>query len=1213
MRNFVKPAGSPARHRARGLAAVVASVALAAGLGAYPAVQAEETTAVSDITTDDAGLPTYSWMDDDTPSSSATPSAPAAASASNPASASASKPAEAPATANPVTVERKGDIDRIVVNDPEGEAWEFGGKASKENIFALQREGKGEIKEVLSVTADGRKLEPYDYGFVNTADSGFVAFNLNALHTIPPVDVEIEIRTTDAGEYAIAESTEVPSEAELAESGYGKGRPAEEQRSDEERAAAPGGIPGVPGQQDQEFSLTDAKPDFLGDNPQIEFKINETGNWRVTRFAIKKNKNDNNTKGISGPVRIRVVRQGAVVVDRTLDFPNAKYWQTNAKGKSFDTEFQLIPSITDLYIKGGDSVILNPVAPPNGIYRVQMWGQDMDNKPQDHKVNVAGDGIPVSSHTTIGDNPYETTFDVQARSNFSSATVTLSPSVRLEDVFFSIPIEQTDGIRLENKVETYSDRVVITWFPTKDGHRIDSVPVSADSTVTLRTSYRSAPTRPEDITLQGSLAAPVEKDLPILPSADADVLPLTHGDKCELRDVKSVHRQPPRLLSIAEQKYGFRRFIVASPQASSNRTSSQLYLQVEDGQGALQSEKIGPASGWVYNALAYNENDNYLYAVSQPRISVKTGHKDDPCFPAGHLLQINPYTGEVFDLGKLQGLDGFLPENHPDNTTSNDLGSGINAGTFDDDGTYWVAGASVWGSGRLYSVNLDTITATLKPAKNVTLQAKTIWNPGQTFRTVSEDFVAIPGAKGYLWGLQSGWAQSDGRNKQRVFLERISTSGGAPLRVDITDMKMPDGQTVGQLLNITDQAPVWGQAWVEEDGSIAFGKGGRSSVDSNTTEVIKIKVGNPTAKAPNLLKVEVVGAQTAPSSYNTDGASAKAPTTTPEPIVPDVTKEAIGQSAKKQEDGTYIVKYQVNVTNPGNREAAYSKVVDTPTMPTGIVVKKTSWSLVDEFGKSYATTFQTGQGPFVLSGGGTIQPKGLNRFGATSNGIHQFNVEMTISLDAYTGNETGDECAPGKSLFNSVQVGPKEAKACVPPPEVEKKARLVIAKISSDAVSHELLKPENRLDGAEFILQKLDENGQVIGNGIPMIYDKENRIFKSEELEPGHYQLVETRSPQDSLGVYNLLVKPIVFSLSVDNGNVTIALDEDAKIVATQVDKAVAPSSWQLTSQDAVLTVANVRQGNLPKTGGSGLQLPILLGGALIAAGALVGRRRVVA
>ena len=222
MRNFIKPAGSPARHRARGLAAVVASVALAAGLGAYPAVQAEETTTVSDVTTDDASLPTYSWMEDGTPSSSATPSAPAAASASNPASASASKPAEAPATTNPVTVERKGDVDRIVVNDPDGEAWEFGGKASKENIFALQRQGKGEIKEVLSVTADGRKLEDYDYGFVNSADGGFVAFNLNALHAIPPQVVEVEVRTTDAGEYAIAEPKEVPTARELSETGYGR-------------------------------------------------------------------------------------------------------------------------------------------------------------------------------------------------------------------------------------------------------------------------------------------------------------------------------------------------------------------------------------------------------------------------------------------------------------------------------------------------------------------------------------------------------------------------------------------------------------------------------------------------------------------------------------------------------------------------------------------------------------------------------------------------------------------------------------------------------------------------------------------------------------------------------------------------------------------------------------------------------------------------------
>lgn len=230
MRNIFKPAGAPAQRRTRGLAAILASVALTAGLGAYPAVQAQEThespapatVPEGDIVTGDDGLPAYNWMDNEKPTSNvdASVSAPAAPPAT-PTPAATLPRVNAPAATNPVTVERKGDVDHITVNDPEGEAWEFGGKASKENIFALKREGKGEIKEVLSVTADGRKLEAYDYGFLNSEESSFVAFDLQALHTIPPMVVEIEVRTTDASEYVIAESDEVPTAHELASSGYG--------------------------------------------------------------------------------------------------------------------------------------------------------------------------------------------------------------------------------------------------------------------------------------------------------------------------------------------------------------------------------------------------------------------------------------------------------------------------------------------------------------------------------------------------------------------------------------------------------------------------------------------------------------------------------------------------------------------------------------------------------------------------------------------------------------------------------------------------------------------------------------------------------------------------------------------------------------------------------------------------------------------------------
>ena len=91
----------------------------------------------------------------------------------------------------PITVERDGNVDTVRVHDPWGELWQWGGAASTENVFALTRDG--EVAEVLSVTADGRDLDARDFGWANTAYGAFLGFDLNALHTIPPVDVTMRV------------------------------------------------------------------------------------------------------------------------------------------------------------------------------------------------------------------------------------------------------------------------------------------------------------------------------------------------------------------------------------------------------------------------------------------------------------------------------------------------------------------------------------------------------------------------------------------------------------------------------------------------------------------------------------------------------------------------------------------------------------------------------------------------------------------------------------------------------------------------------------------------------------------------------------------------------------------------------------------------------------------------------------------------------------
>uniref|UniRef100_UPI002263C68B hypothetical protein n=1 Tax=Corynebacterium sp. Marseille-P8863 TaxID=2866576 RepID=UPI002263C68B len=113
----------------------------------------------------------------------------------------------------PIAVERDGDVDTVRVHEPSGELWQWGGAASAENVFALARDG--EVVEVLSVTADGRELDPEDFSWANTERGAFVGFDVNALHTIPPVDVSMRVRAGEEGEYRVAESEEIPAKREF--------------------------------------------------------------------------------------------------------------------------------------------------------------------------------------------------------------------------------------------------------------------------------------------------------------------------------------------------------------------------------------------------------------------------------------------------------------------------------------------------------------------------------------------------------------------------------------------------------------------------------------------------------------------------------------------------------------------------------------------------------------------------------------------------------------------------------------------------------------------------------------------------------------------------------------------------------------------------------------------------------------------------------------
>lgn len=137
------------------------------------------------------------------------------------------------------------------------------------------------------------------------------------------------------------------------------------------------------------------------------------------------------------------------------------------------------------------------------------------------------------------------------------------------------------------------------------------------------------------------------------------------------------------------------------------------------------------------------------------------------------------------------------------------------------------------------------------------------------------------------------------------------------------------------------------------------------------------------------------------------------------------------------------------------------------------------------------------------------------------------------------------------------------------------------------------------------------------GDGpFPVTWDDTSRTYKTEAKlatsEP--YFLVETQAPTKDGQSYSLLVAPVEFQIVARDGGYVVQIRDGQN----WTDEIVGAGLWTDRPQEfdaatGYLQVANVRQGDLPKTGGAGLELPVLFGGALIAAGALIGRRKVAA
>ena len=1187
MRNILKPAARTASSRTRrslrGVAAVVASVALAAGLGSYP-VDAQETSAEPTASAT-AETATATTTTTETPSSSR---------------ASSAAPKPVVVEPNSVTVERDGDVDHITIRDTDDNPWDSGRKASDEYIWGVKRTGDGDITRIVKVVADGEELDPQYFGYVNGEDYDVIGIDEDAFWTIPPMKLEIEVETTDAGEYVIAEPDEVPTARELSETGYGRTDQAAATVNPEgvgmARAAAPGNIPGVPGEQDQELSSKLNSTTWVNSNPELRVHIDEDGDWRLTRFAIKKVKvNDSNTKDITGPVRIRVIRNNTTVADRTISDLTERSWKQNRLGRSWDTEFQLIPRITDFEFKGGDTLVFNPVGPPNDDYAVQVWGQAIDSPGGawfEMKSEGGQDAIPLSTSTTSGDNPYRTTAVVEADSRFKEAVVEVrAPNSFLATEHYSFHIDLLEeGVQFKKEViETGSEFVKMRVYPVRNGKPVeDGVLIPKGARITSTASFNDDPKQINGVTtISGSIVRKeTQPRLETLPDS-GDWLPQRVPNpeipqKCGLkiaivadlsRSLKYADRDPSK----NSGEIGF---------AESRKAATTL---VESLQGT--STRVG-----IYN-----------FARTRGTTAGTTGD-------AVSMMTESGVSAAKTAIGQ------WTQENTPGDATNWEDGLSQLHGKHYDLVYFITDGVPTWDNQGWQNPGMDNTGAFLQKTS-----ARRAVEAANQLKLEGTRIVPI------MVSLTLG-ADRDGRNlsPNYVFTQDYVLKDMLPWNSGVATTNLKD-KIVFQRTKVAAQDKRSALYNTKDENIIVNFE---RAVELGYYKVFRIDSRGNSKDITSDKAQWAYGPRTV-DQLGKDISSDDAPVKLEDYYQLAGQLQSRAAAIKRLCEGELVVKKRLVDPNgelvengDGAPGWTFSAAADQTVLDPG------NGSPVREDSKSTAETDRkfNNSDPTTSVKKGTVKWR-LTPTNTTTGDMEETQLTVAETIDPESGYEIFK-----RDLKNAVCtqiVGGKTYGA-----EVVNRGENGFEVIAApyarvfctvDNTKTEIVEPETfaltltkvdaqdkavGLSGAEFTLSWAEEDGTATSVALTEEAGATGRYLSEKILVPGQtYVLAETKSPKSEDGAqYALLTQPVTLRFVPSEAGVVPEFRTNTGTwVSDSPPLPILEASFDQDTANVALTLANVRQGNMPKTGGVGVQLPILFGGALIAAGALMGRRKVAA
>lgn len=327
-----------------------------------------------------------------------------------------------------------------------------------------------------------------------------------------------------------------------------------------------------------------------------------------------------------------------------------------------------------------------------------------------------------------------------------------------------------------------------------------------------------------------------------------------------------------------------------------------------------------------------------------------------------------------------------------------------------------------------------------------------------------------------------------------------------------------------------------------------------------------------------------------------------------EPEVPEILK--VGEKVEPIGDGVYEATYSLTVRNrtniqrPGytaiNKNLVYS-LTDQPSFPETATV--TGWTVSARSGVSDFSDKQNSRGKLPIEIVADSDPQVI-----APGTQHQFEVKIRYKLEGLS-SVSALKCESNGGtggLRNTATVKSgaqtRDAVACLDGPDPTPTFKIGVEKWGNDGSGLANLGDPAEGKRYGFAIR----SGEVVTQ-LTKFTDSEDGGYLTAnlELEPGtSYQLVETEAPEG----YELLPAPVTFTIArQSDGSYKLQIQDSGAVSNVVAVGAAGDSNLRL------LKVTDVRRGELPHTGGVGVQLPILFGSALIVAGALMGRRKVAA